>query len=191
VREAVFLDRDGVIIQNRSDHVKTWAEVRFLDGVFDALAQLAALPLAVVVVSNQGAVGRGILTLERAWELQRQIVAAVTSCGGRIDASYLCPHHPDAGCLCRKPAPGMLQQAARELGLELRRCWMVGDALSDLEAARAAGARGILVRTGRGRDQELGLLPEWNGRFAAVEDLSAAVRLIAEAEFSELTESSP
>ncbi len=191
MKTAVFLDRDGVIIGNRPDHVKTWAEVRFLDGAFDALSQLAALPLAVVVVSNQGAVGRGILTLEQAWEVQSKIVEAVRSRGGRVDASYLCPHHPDAGCACRKPAPGMLQQAARELGLDLERCWLVGDAVSDLQAARTVGARGILVRTGRGREQEIESLAGWNGRCAVVDDLPAAVRLIAEAECAELARSSP
>lgn len=104
--------------------------------------------------------GRGLLDEEIAWQLQRQIVAEITVAGGRIDASYLCPHHPQAGCDCRKPAPGMLLRAARELDLDLSRSWLVGDALSDLEAARVAGVRGILVRTGRVRSST----PSWRGR---------------------------
>ena len=191
MKTAVFLARDGVIIENRPDYVKAWSEVQFLPGVFAAFQKLAQSAMPVIIISNQSTVGRGIITLRRAWEIQDKIVDEIYGHGGRIDASYLCPHHPDAGCLCRKPAPGMLQQAAQELGLDLQRCWLVGDAASDLEAARAAGARGILVRTGRGREQELGSLSEWKNRCAVVDDLSAAVRLIAEATFSDLTRSSP
>jgi D-glycero-D-manno-heptose 1,7-bisphosphate phosphatase len=184
MRAAIFLDRDGVIVENRPDHVKSWAEVRFLNGAFESLAQLAALPAAVVIVSNQGAVGRGLITLEQAWDVQNQMVRAIEVCGGRIDASYLCPHHPDDGCDCRKPAPGMLRQAAKELQLDLARSWLVGDAVSDLQTARAAGARGILVRTGRGADCEAKLSAEWRDDYTVVEDLSAAVRFIKMTDFS-------
>jgi D-glycero-D-manno-heptose 1,7-bisphosphate phosphatase len=187
LKAAVFLDRDGVIVENRPDHVKSWPEVRFLDGAFESLAQLAALPVAVVVVSNQGAVGRGLITLEQAWDVQHEIVRAIEARGGRIDASYLCPHHPDDGCDCRKPGPGMLRQAADELKLDMARSWLVGDAVSDLQAARAAGIRGILVRTGRGTDHEAKLPAEWRGDCAVVDDLSAAVRLIETTDFSSLS----
>ncbi len=191
LRPAIFLDRDGVIVQNRPDHVKSWSEVEFLDGALDSLAQLAASPLAIVVVSNQGAVGRGLMTLEQAWEVQNKIVRAIERSGGRIDASYLCPHHPEAGCECRKPAPGMLLQAARELDLDLPRSWLVGDAASDLQAARAVGARGILVRTGRGSKQDVASLSGWNGGCTVVDDLSAAVQFITERGSSDLTRSNP
>jgi D-glycero-D-manno-heptose 1,7-bisphosphate phosphatase len=176
MRAAVFLDRDGVIIENRPDHVKTWSEVRFLEGSPAAIRRLAAAPLAVVIVSNQAVVGRGLLDEKMAWQLQRQLVAEIVAGGGRIDASYLCPHHPQAGCACRKPAPGMLLQAARDLRIDLRRSWLVGDAVSDLQAARAAGARGILVRTGRGAEQE-NLLSGPN-EWPVVADLAAAVETI-------------
>jgi D-glycero-D-manno-heptose 1,7-bisphosphate phosphatase len=177
MRAAVFLDRDGVIIENRPDHVKAWSEVRFLEGSLAALRRLAAAPLAIVIVSNQAVVGRGLLDEEVAWQLQRQLVAEIAAGGGRIDASYLCPHHPQAGCVCRKPAPGMLLQAARDLRLDLRRSWLVGDAVSDLQAAHAAGARGILVQTGRGAEQEKLLLTS-AGPWPVVTDLPAAVEEI-------------
>lgn len=178
MRAAVFLDRDGVIIENRPDYVKSWSEVRFLQGAPAAMKRLAASPWAIVVVSNQGVVGRGLLDEEVAWQLQRQIVAEIVAQGGRIDASYLCPHHPQAGCDCRKPAPGMLLRAAADLDLDLSRSWLIGDALSDLEAARAAGARAILVRTGRGAQQQ-SLVSESTGSFAlVVADLAAAVERI-------------
>jgi D-glycero-D-manno-heptose 1,7-bisphosphate phosphatase len=177
MRAAVFLDRDGVIIENRPDHVKFWSDVQFLDGSLAALKRLAASPWAIVIVSNQAVVGRGLLDEEVAWQLQRQIVAEIAVGGGRIDASYLCPHHPQLGCVCRKPAPGMLLQAARELDLDLSRSWLIGDALSDLQAARAAGVRGILVRTGRGAEQQR-LLPEPTKPWPVVADLAAAVETI-------------
>ena len=115
---------------------------------------------------------------EIAWQLQRQIVAEITVAGGRIDASYLCPHHPQAGCDCRKPAPGMLLRAARELDLNLSRSWLVGDAISDLEAARVAGVRGILVRTGRGAEQHALLAGTAELDGPVVADLAAAVQKI-------------
>jgi len=188
---AIFLDRDGVIIENRPGYVKAWSEVEFLSGVFAALRELAQWGARIVIISNQSAVGRGIITFEKVWDIQHRIVDEIQRHGGRIDGSYLCPHHPDAGCLCRKPSPGMLQQAARELSLDLQQSWLVGDAVSDLEAARSAGARGVLVRTGRGTKQELESLTAWNDRCDVVDDLPAAVRLIAETKVSELARRSP
>jgi D-glycero-D-manno-heptose 1,7-bisphosphate phosphatase len=177
MRAAVFLDRDGVIIENRPDHVKCWSEVRFLAGSLAAMKRLAASRRAIVIVSNQAVVGRGLLDERAAWQLQRQIVAEIAARGGRIDASYLCPHHPQMGCVCRKPAPGMLLQATRDLDLDLSRSWLIGDAWSDLQAARAAGVRGILVRTGRGAEQQ-DLLPKPGESWLVVADLAAAVEII-------------
>jgi D-glycero-D-manno-heptose 1,7-bisphosphate phosphatase len=177
LRPAVFLDRDGVVIDNRPDHVKTWSEVNFLEGAFEALQTLSQTPTAIVIVSNQGAVGRGMMTLETMWDLQGRIVAEIVEHGGRIDGSYLCPHHPDDACDCRKPAPGMIHQATQELGLDLQRSWLVGDALTDLLAAEATGMQAVLVRTGRGVDQEQ-LAIESGRPWHVVDDLSAAVRHI-------------
>jgi len=177
-RTSVFLDRDGVIIENRPDHVKSWSEVRFLPGAFDALRRLAESPAAIVIISNQGAVGRGIITLDAAWDLQHRIVDEIERHGGRIDAGYICPHHPDDGCDCRKPSPGMIRQAARELNLELSRSWLVGDAVSDLMAAKAAEMRAVLVRTGRGADQQQLLSVDDAASQPVVADLNAAVELI-------------
>jgi D-glycero-D-manno-heptose 1,7-bisphosphate phosphatase len=181
-RPAVFLDRDGVIVENRPDYIKSWAEVRFLEGSFAALRRLAASPMAVVIVSNQSAVGRELMSLETAWELQNRIVAAIEEQGGRIDASYLCPHHPEEGCDCRKPLPGMIHQAARELQLDLQQSWLVGDAVTDMQAAAAANIGAILVRTGRGAEQENLLPAPLEGKMgwppAVVADLSAAVDYI-------------
>jgi HAD superfamily hydrolase (TIGR01662 family) len=105
------------------------------------------------MVTNQSVVGRGIISLDLALEINEQVIADIGAQGGRVDASYLCPHHPDDGCSCRKPAPGMLQQAAKDLELDLTRSYVIGDAISDIEAADAVKAQGILVLTGRGKNQ--------------------------------------
>ena len=152
-RPAVFLDQDGVINQNRADYVKSWSEVEFLPTAFDALRRLAGTDFAIVLVTNQSAVGRGIVSRESARSINRQIVETVRSQGGRVDGSYLCPHHPDDNCECRKPRPGMLLQAADELGLDLGQSYFIGDAITDMQAADAAGVQGILVLTGRGQSQ--------------------------------------
>jgi len=153
VRPAVFLDRDGVIIENRDDYVKTWAEARLLPGALEALARLSRSSYALVLFTNQSAIGRGIISLAEAQAINRRLIAEIQGHGGRIDGDYLCPHHPDDACTCRKPAPGMLLRAATELHLDLAHSYAIGDAVTDLQAARAAGVRGILVRTGRGRTQ--------------------------------------
>ena len=150
---AIFLDRDGVVNQDRPDYVKSWEEVLFLPGAVDVLARLAGAARPIVLVTNQSPIGRGILTVEQVEDLNRRIVDEVHARGGRIDAVYYCPHHPAAGCDCRKPRPGLLQRAAGELGLDLARSYLVGDAASDVQAALAVGATPILVLSGRGRDQ--------------------------------------
>lgn len=173
-----MLDRDGVVNENRHDYVKAWEEVRFLPGVFAALAHLAAARYPVVLVTNQSVVGRGILTTAQVEDLNRRIVQEIEAHGGRIDAVYYCPHHPAAGCDCRKPRPGLFYQAARELDLDLTRSYLVGDAGSDIEAALAAGATPILVLTGRGRAQHPLVLERVNPPPVVLPDLPAAVDYI-------------
>jgi D-glycero-D-manno-heptose 1,7-bisphosphate phosphatase len=176
-RPAIFLDRDGVIIENRdNDYCKSWDEVVFFRHAFDGLKRIASWDCVVVVVTNQAAVGKGILTLETATELNERILSEARLRGGRIDKAYLCPHRKEDNCDCRKPKPGMLMQAAREFNIDLSRSVMIGDALSDMQAARNAGVRGILVRSGRG-ERELAKLeePMW---FEVAHDLAEAVESI-------------
>jgi D-glycero-D-manno-heptose 1,7-bisphosphate phosphatase len=174
-RAAVFLDRDGVVIENVDAYVRSWADVRFLPGALKGLRRLATSCYTVVVVSNQSAVGRGLLTAKDAHDLNARVIAEVAAEGGRIDAAYLCLHAPADACLCRKPAPGLLLQAQAELGLDLADSYLIGDAASDIQAARAAGARGILVHTGRGKVQETLLGARDRARTPIVRDLAAAV----------------
>jgi len=175
---AVFVDRDGVINQNRPDYVKSWGEVVFLPRVFEAWRRLSRTAYRVAIVTNQSAVGRGIITLATANEINRRLIESIRQRGGRVDGVYLCPHHPNAGCDCRKPRPGLLRQAAADLDIDLARSYLVGDARSDLEAAQAAGVQGILVRTGRGAETEGRFSRRDRSLWPVVDDMEAAVEYI-------------
>jgi D-glycero-D-manno-heptose 1,7-bisphosphate phosphatase len=150
---ALFLDRDGVIIQNRPDYIRRWSQVHFFPWALEALACLESSPWRVVIITNQSCIGRRLVSAEMVDDINRRLVDRIESQGGRVDGIYVCPHAPQAGCYCRKPQPGMLLQAAVELNLDLHQSVLVGDALEDLGAGRAAGvARVALVRTGRGAE---------------------------------------
>lgn len=153
---AIFLDRDGVIIENRSDYVRQWSHVSILPKAIDALSGFQRAGFKIVIVTNQAAVGRGFMTFEDAQTINERLVATIKEHGGWVDGVYMCPHKPEDNCSCRKPLPGLLLQAAHELSLNLGSSWMVGDAWTDLLAGQSAGVEGtILVRTGRGADQLL------------------------------------
>jgi D-glycero-D-manno-heptose 1,7-bisphosphate phosphatase len=153
---AVFLDRDGVVIENRPDYVRSWQDVSLLPDAAEALHRIGDAGYKIVLVTNQASVGRGLLSLEEAVGINRQLVETLQRSGIEIDGVFLCPHRPEDACDCRKPAPGLILQAAAALGLDLAASLLVGDAVSDLQAGLAAGVgRVALVRTGRGHEQEL------------------------------------
>lgn len=153
-RAAVFLDRDGVIVENRTDYVRRWEDLVILPGVLNALQKLSHSDYSIIIVTNQSAVGRGIISLQGAWTINERLVAMIQAAGGRINGVFMCPHMPEDLCDCRKPAPGLLLQAAEALGIDLERSVMIGDALSDVLAGEAAGVgQTALVRTGRGADE--------------------------------------
>jgi histidinol-phosphate phosphatase family protein len=164
---AVFLDRDGVINRRRPDHVKAWEEFEFLPGVLAALATLRSMNTPVVVVTNQGAVGRGLLSAEALGRIHTRMLQAIRAAGGHVEAIYACLHAPAEACRCRKPAPTLLQRASLELGIALPASIMVGDSRSDVEAARAAGCRPVLISDSELADPDV----------VAVKDLPAAVAL--------------
>ena len=179
LKPAIFLDRDGVINQNRADYVKTWDEYVFLPNVFSPLCSLAQTDYAIVVISNQSPIGRGLVQQETIEAINARMQSEIERHGGRIDAVYYCPHTPSENCNCRKPAPGMLLQAADELGLNLSSSYFIGDAVSDVEAAFAAGCQPLYVLTGLGREQ-LPLFHQqgYDGKVPIVRDLAEAVQLI-------------
>lgn len=172
---ALFLDRDGVIIENRADYVKSIAEVEFIPQALEALARLAARGHHTVIVTNQSAIGRGLLTHTSLDAIHAYLLKHITAAGGRIDGIYVCPHHPADQCECRKPAPGLLLRAARELEIDLPTSVMIGDNLTDVLAAQAVGAKPILVSTGLGATQPLSAS---NGSVLRCHDLAHAVETL-------------
>jgi D-glycero-D-manno-heptose 1,7-bisphosphate phosphatase len=151
---ALLLDRDGVIIENRENYVRSWEDVDLFAQALSALRRAACTPYKIVIVTNQSAIGRGLLSQEQAAEINGRLVAEIVKAGGRVDGIFICPHTPADGCACRKPRPGLILQAAGALSLDLNRSILIGDALSDLQAGHAAGVGQVaLVRTGRGAEQ--------------------------------------
>jgi histidinol-phosphate phosphatase family protein len=158
---AIFLDRDGVLIENRSDYVRDWSQVRIFPEAIHALSRSAIKNYKIVIVTNQSAVGRGLISLEIANEINARLVNFIHRHGGQVDGVYMCPHKPDDDCYCRKPKPGLLLRAAKELSLDLQRSWMIGDAWSDVQAGQTAGVRqAILLKTGGGQEQFLQSRPD-------------------------------
>jgi D-glycero-D-manno-heptose 1,7-bisphosphate phosphatase len=175
MQAAIFLDRDGVINRNRADHVKSWAEFEFLPGVLLALRELAQLERPLVVISNQAAIGRGLVNIQTVEDIHHRMAMMVEKVGGRIDEVLYCPHRPEDMCNCRKPNPGMLLRAAQDMDLDLTCSFLVGDALTDIAAAKSVGAQPVLVKTGRGDDQLTRYgAQSFEGVYIAADLLSAA-----------------
>ncbi len=179
MQPAFFLDRDGVIIAYRKNYVLAWEQVAFIPRALAALQRLRETPYQVYIVTNQSPIGRGLLTWAQVETINQRLLAQVTAAGGRVDGVYVCPHHPKAGCACRKPEPGLILQAASDHDLDLGRSLIIGDALSDLQAGFAAGVGGAaLVRTGRGAQQaqdaaaaRMPPFPVYDDLYQALEDL--------------------
>jgi D-glycero-D-manno-heptose 1,7-bisphosphate phosphatase len=146
-RPAVILDRDGVLNERpqKAEYVRQPTDVRWLPGALEALRLFADAGWQVIVVSNQAGVGRGIMTTHEVDVVNEHMRREAAEAGGRIDAVYYCPHGWDEGCACRKPRPGLLFQAQRDLHLDLTRTTFVGDDERDREAALAAGCRPALL----------------------------------------------
>jgi D-glycero-D-manno-heptose 1,7-bisphosphate phosphatase len=149
-RKAVVLDRDGVINQDSSAYIKSAEEWIPLPGSLEAIAALTEAGYAVFVVSNQSGINRGLFDMADLDGIHRRMNDAITAAGGRVADIYFCPHRPDENCACRKPAPGMLLRLAEEHDVDLAGMPFIGDKWSDVMAARAVGARPVLVRTGHG-----------------------------------------
>jgi D-glycero-D-manno-heptose 1,7-bisphosphate phosphatase len=148
-RQTVLLDRDGVIVRNRADHAKDWSEVEILPGALDALALLAQGRHRVFVVTNQSAVGRGMMSMAELEAIHERLGYEIEAAGGRVEGFLVCPHIPEDECSCRKPAPGLLYMARDDHGVDLGNCCLVGDHESDIAAAAAVGCPSILVLSGR------------------------------------------
>jgi len=180
LRSAVFLDRDGTI--NREvDHLRDAAQLELLPGAAEAIRRINRSGRLAVVVTNQPVLARGELTEDGLDQIHARLESLLGENGAFLDRIYVCPHHPDRGfpgevsalkmdCACRKPSIGLIEQARRELGIGSNASWLVGDSTADVEAARRAGLRSVLVRTGHaGRDDKRPLRPDYTAP-----DLAAA-----------------
>jgi D-glycero-D-manno-heptose 1,7-bisphosphate phosphatase len=147
--QAIFLDRDGVLNENRADHVKSRQEFVWLPGALDALAALARQERPIIVITNQSMVGRGIARESVLDAIHARMRQEALAHGGRIDAVYACLHTPSDACRCRKPRPGLLHQAATDHRIDLAQSILIGDAFTDYQAAMTAGMAYIHVRSGR------------------------------------------
>jgi D-glycero-D-manno-heptose 1,7-bisphosphate phosphatase len=175
IGHTVFLDRDGVVNRDSPDYITSWEQFDFLPGSLEAIGRLTRAGLTVILVTNQSAVGRGMLDRDSLEAMHRNLQESVAAHGGRITAIFYCPHHPDDRCPCRKPEPGLIYQAQRQFALDLRSATMIGDRAKDIQCGINAGCgRTILVRSGLHDDlpqlQALGVAPD---HVAA--DLAAAV----------------
>lgn len=150
-RGLLILDRDGVVNQDSPNFVRSADEWLPLPGSITAIAQLSRAGYTVAIASNQSGLGRGLFDRNALRSMHRKLRRLVSNEGGRIDRIVVCPHGPDEGCNCRKPKPGLLLRLARHYGVSLGGVPVIGDSLRDLQAAAAAGATPILVRTGNGK----------------------------------------
>jgi len=153
--KVVFLDRDGVINRDSPDYIKSWSEFEFLPGSMGALIKLTQKGFAIIVITNQSAVNRGMISRKDLDFIHSHMRSAVRANGGNISAVFFCPHTPDDHCSCRKPKPGLIHQAQSRYTLDLKSTYMVGDSAKDIECAQNAGCGyAVLVRTGNGTEAE-------------------------------------
>ena len=184
LRPAVFLDRDGTLTAE-ADWVRSKEDLVLLASAAPAVELLHRAGFAVVVATNQSAVARGFVTEAELAAIHAHMVRELERGGGKIAGVYVCPHHPTEGippyrreCECRKPKPGLLLAAARDLGLDLPRSFVIGDAARDLDAGAAAGVAGVLVASGKGESEFERLVVEKRAPERFEPDVLAAARAI-------------
>ena len=148
MHSAVFLDRDGVINRKppEGDYITRWEDMELLPGVVEGIALLNQANFCVIVITNQRCVAKGLISEAGLEEIHRRMTETLARSGATVDGIYYCPHDLQASCACRKPAPGMLLEAARSRGIDLPSSWMVGDSDIDVEAGRRAGCKTVLLR---------------------------------------------
>ena len=149
MKPAIFIDRDGTV-SHEVGYLNHPSRFRLFPWTVDAVRHINRAGWLAVLVTNQAGVARGYFPEAMVHEVHDQLRAALESGGARLDAIYYCPHRPEEDCECRKPKPGMLLRAARELEIDLNRSFMIGDRYVDVRAAHAAGVRSVLVCTGDG-----------------------------------------
>ena len=142
---AIFLDRDGVINEERKDYVKNIDEFKIIDGSLDAIKLLKEKKIIVVIITNQSAINRGLLSVESLNTIHESLQIKLLELGVTLDGIYFCPHTPEENCLCRKTKPGLLLEAIKELNIDIKTSLMIGDSQKDLDAANAIGCKSKLL----------------------------------------------
>ncbi|MEJ2360104.1 MAG: D-glycero-beta-D-manno-heptose 1,7-bisphosphate 7-phosphatase [Gammaproteobacteria bacterium] len=148
--ELIILDRDGVINQDSDDYIKSADEFIPIPGSLEAISRLNHAGYLVVIATNQSGISRGYFSMDTLNQIHDKLKRLLNGLGGRVDGIFFCPHGPDDQCHCRKPQPGLFEEIAQRLDIDLEGVPVVGDSLRDLQAAQQVGAAPILVRTGKG-----------------------------------------
>jgi D-glycero-D-manno-heptose 1,7-bisphosphate phosphatase len=181
MHKAVFLDRDGTIVEDVG-YLSTPDQIKFIPGAIEAIKKLNEAGYKVVVISNQAGVARGLITEDMLQTIDKTLHRFILNGGAHLDGVYYCPHHPEYGvypyhqaCECRKPHPGLIKRAQRDLNLDLSASYMIGDKATDIEAGKRAGTKTILVLSGRGKEEKEKLKEKPN---YVAEDLLSAVKWI-------------
>ena len=170
----IILDRDGVINHDSASYIKSPEEWKPIAGSLEAIALLNQAGYRVLVATNQSGIGRGLFDMATLNAIHDKMHRALSLVGGRVDGIFYCPHANDAGCACRKPRPGLLDEIAKRFGVSLDGVPFIGDSLRDLQAGAAVSAQPVLVLTGKGKKTcKDGDLPEGTVVHA---DLAEAVR---------------
>jgi len=152
MNKAVFLDRDGTI-NEEVNYLSDPKDLRLLPRVAEAIRMFNKAKYKVIIITNQSAIARGFLTIEKLNKIHGKLFELMKKKGAKIDGIYYCPHHPNEKCACRKPKTGLILKASKEHNINLRASYMIGDKLIDIEAGRNAGCKTILVKTGYGKEE--------------------------------------
>lgn len=177
LKKVVFLDRDGTINQDAADYIKSGSAFKFLPRSLEALRDLTVAGYALIVITNQSAISRKLISPQELENIHLKMKVAVKSRGGKISDIFFCPHLPEDGCDCRKPLPGLIYRAQKIHDIDLSTAIMIGDSARDIECAQKAGCGcSILVRTGNGREAERILAEKDLHPDCVTQDLFAAAR---------------
>jgi D-glycero-D-manno-heptose 1,7-bisphosphate phosphatase len=176
----IILDRDGVINHDSDEFIKTPGEWEPIDGSLEAIAKLTYAGYRIVVITNQSGIARGFFDVDTLSRIHSKMRRMVSQVGGKLESIIYCPHGPDDDCKCRKPLDGAFTELAQRLRIDLKNVPAIGDSLRDIQAAQSAGAKPILVKTGKG--QKTLLEPKLPQNIAVYANLEAAVDALLESQ---------